>query len=75
MKSYLEQLKQKLEQEYGAETEERKNAREKALNKLNLAMEEFEKLSQKMGTTPEQINVVSQLQNLIFRLGDIKNQK
>jgi hypothetical protein len=72
IKLQLEMLKQQLEQQFESETPERKTAREKALKKLKMAVEEFDTLSQKVGTTPDQMAVISQLQQIIFKLGEIK---
>lgn len=72
IRAQLELLKQKLEQEFETETPDRKAAREKALNKLTAALGEFDVLSQKVGMTPEQMAAVSQLQQIMFSLGEIK---
>jgi DNA-binding protein H-NS len=74
IKANLEQLKQQLEQHFETETPERQAAREKALKRLEAGIKEFEKLSQKIGITPDQMTVVSQLQDLIFRLGNVKGR-
>ncbi len=72
IKEQLEELKQRLSQHFETETPERKVAREKALKKLMAAMAEFDVLSQKVGTTPDQMAVISQLQTIINQLGDVK---
>ena len=74
-KSHLQTLKQHLEQQFETETPARRDAREKALAKLNAAIEEFETLSQGVATTPEQVSIISQLQRVIFQLGDLKLEK
>jgi len=72
IRAQLEILKQQLQKQIETETPERKAAREKALKKLMAAMGEFDVLSQKMGTTPEQVAAISQLQNIVLSLGEIK---
>jgi hypothetical protein len=72
IKSQLEALKERLEQHFETETPERKAAREKALKRLQAAMKEFDILSQKMGTTPDQMAAIAQLQRIVFQLGDLK---
>lgn len=68
----LKTLQQKLEQQFETETPERKAEREKALKKLEAAVKEFNSLSQKVGTTPDQMAAIAQLQQIIFKLGEIK---
>lgn len=75
IKAQLEALKEYLEQGCDTETPERKVAREKALAKLTKGIEEFNALAQKVGTTPDQMTAISQLQQIIFQLGDVKVQK
>ena len=72
IKLQLEMLKKHLEQNFETETTERKVARERALKKLEVAMKEFNTLSQKVGTTPDQMAAISQLQQIILNLGEIK---
>lgn len=71
IKAQLEVLKERLEQAFETETPERKVAREKALSKLVAAMKEFDTLSEKVGTTPDQMAAISQLQSIINKLGDV----
>jgi DNA-binding protein H-NS len=71
--AYLDVLKQKLEQAFETETPDRKAAREKAIKKMMAAIGEFNTLSQKVGTTPDQMAAISQLQQVLFNLGEIKS--
>ena len=68
----LELLKKKLEQDFDTETSDRKAARSEALKKLVAALGEFDILSQKVGMTEEQMAAISQLQKIMFSLGEIK---
>ena len=70
IKSCLEELKSRLEKQMESETEERKQAREKMLKELNDFYKQFDVISNKIPTTPEQMNVISQLEKLIFQLGN-----
>jgi len=73
IKAQLEILKEQLKQQFETETPERKAARKQALEKIQAAMKEFDVLSQKTGTTSDQIAAISQLQQIIFNLGDLKS--
>lgn len=75
IKVCLEELKQRLEKQMGSETPERTAAREKVLKDLRKYLKEFDLLSQKVGTTPEQMDVISQIGNIVFNLGDIKSKR
>jgi hemerythrin-like domain-containing protein len=72
LKEYLDQLKQHLEKEFEFETPERRAAREKALKKVEKSLKEFGVLSQKVPTTSEQMEIIKQMSDLIFRMGNIK---
>lgn len=73
IKSQIELLIEKLDQNFEMETTERKEAREKVLKKINDALGEFKTLSQKIGTTSEQLSAISQLRKVILELGNFKN--
>ena len=75
IKSQLKCLIEHLEQGFKTETAERKVAREKALKIINDAVSEFEALSQNVVTTSDQMSAISQLQNIIFQLGNLNPEK
>lgn len=70
----LNDMKELLEGRSEHETPKRKAAREKALDRIEELMKEFNELSQKICTTPEQLNVVSQLGKIMLQLTNIKGK-
>jgi len=75
IKEQLKLLKEKLEKKFETETTDRQKARERTLNKILMVIKEFDNLSQKTGTTVEQMATISELKKIMFKLGDIKSQK
>lgn len=73
VKDYINLIIQQLENEFPQETEERKQAKTIAINKISKILNEFNNLSKNIGTNQEQLSAISQLQKILFQLGKIKN--
>lgn len=72
VKDYINLIIQQLENEFPQETEERKQAKTIAINKISKILNEFNNLSKNIGTNQEQLSAISQLQKILFQLGKIK---